>query len=142
MNIIRYEKRIFAYLVDLFLILLLVTFGTVILMMRFANLREVPWYFLMFFVCFAIFFLFILIHTLSMFFSNGRTLGSVIFGLRTIHPNLERLSFADCLCKCALLSLIPIVIVNGIYMLIIHTEKTAFDRLTKTVAVDWRHRNY
>lgn len=142
MNIIRYEKRIFAYLIDLFVILAIVTAGTIILMLSFPKLGEIPWYFIMFMICFAIFFLFTLVHTLSMFLSNGRTLGSLIFGLKTIHTNLERLTFADCLCKCVLLSLVPVALVNGVYMLIIHTEKTAFDRLTKTVAVDWRHRNY
>jgi len=142
MNIIRYENRIFAYLIDLFIVLGGVVAGTVILLMRFPKLSEVPWYFIMFFIFLAIFVAFTLIHTLTMFFTNGRTLGGLIFGMKTIHPNLERLSFADCLCKCSLLSLIPVVIVNGVYMLVIHTEKTAFDRLTKTVVVDWRHRNY
>lgn len=142
MNIIRFEKRIFSYLVDIFFVLGVVAAGTVILMIKFPKISEIPWYFIMFIILFAIFFVYTLIHTLTMFLTNGRTLGSCIFGLKTIHPNLERLTFADCLCKCSLMSLIPVVIVNGIYMLAIHTEKTAFDRLTKTVAVDWRHRNY
>lgn len=142
MNIIRFEKRIFAYLIDLFFVLAIVAVGSVFLIMKFPKITEIPWYFLMFIIFFAICFIFTLIHTLTMFISNGRTLGGFIFGLKTIHQNLERLSFADCLCKCILLSLVPIVIINGIYMLSIHTEKTAFDRLTKTVAVDWRNRNY
>lgn len=142
MNIIRYEKRIFAYLIDLFIILALVAAGTVILMLRYPNFSQIPWYFIMFIIFAAIAVSFTVLYSLFMFITNGRTIGSLIFGLKTIHPNLERLTFADCLCKCALLSLVPVVIINAIYMLIIHTEKTAFDRLTKTIAVDWRHRNY
>ena len=140
MNIARFEKRIIAYLIDMVLAIGIVVTGYIFGYLFIEPIRVIPWYFSIIIFLVIVWLIYMLINVNWLFFSNGRSLGALIVGIRVVHPNLERLTYKDCICRSAALAIIPMVFVNAIYMLVVHTEKTAFDRMSKTVVVDWRNR--
>ena len=140
MNIARFEKRIIAYLIDMVLAIGIVVTGYIFGYLFIEPIRVIPWYFSIIIFLVIVWLIYMLINVNWLFFSNGRSLGALIVGIRVVHPNLERLTYKDCVCRSAALAIIPMVFVNAIYMLVVHTEKTAFDRMSKTVVVDWRNR--
>ena len=140
MNIARFEKRIIAYLIDMILAIGIVVTGYIFGYIFIEPIRVIPWYFSIIIFLVLVWLIYMIINVNWLFFSNGRSLGALIVGIRVVHPNLERLTFKDCVCRCASLAIVPMVFVNAIYMLVVHTEKTAFDRMSKTVVVDWRNR--
>lgn len=85
------------------------------------------------------YFIYVIINSLTMWISNGYTLGMAIFGIRTIHQDGRKMSAKECFLKCFLTGVIPMDIVNAVYMLSVHTERSAFDRMTETILIDRRH---
>jgi uncharacterized RDD family membrane protein YckC len=75
-----------------------------------------------------------------MMISRGFTLGSLIFGIKVMHPNRAPLLYREMFLRSITIGVLPMVLVNAIYMVAIHTERTIFDRITETVVVDYRHR--
>ena len=71
-----------------------------------------------------------------MYFSKGRSIGAFIFGIKTTTKENGNISLRNIWVKQLYLGLIPFVIANAIYMLVIHTEQTLFDRITNTIVVD------
>lgn len=140
MNTARFDKRVIAYLIDIVFSVVLTATGIVFAFILFEPIRQIPWYFSMLTSLILIWFVYTFINSLWLYISNGRTLGALIVGLRVVHPNLERLTFADSVCRSATLAIIAMVLINAIYMLYVHTEKTVFDRMSRTVVVDWRNR--
>ena len=140
MNIARFEKRIIAYLIDIVLAIGIVTTGYIFGYIYIEPIQGISWYFSILIFLILVWLIYMLINVNWLFFSNGRSLGTLICGTRVVHPNLERLTYKDCVCRSAALAIIPMVFVNAVYMLVVHTEKTAFDRMSKTVVVDWRNR--
>lgn len=133
MEIARFYKRVFSYLVD-FLISFGIGGGLSSLIFIFAP--QIPWYFSMllsFVICYAIY---LLINIPVMHLSKGRSFGAFIFGIKTTTKENGRISLRNIWVKQLYLGLIPFVVANAIYMLVIHTEQTLFDRITNTIVID------
>ena len=140
MNVARFEKRLIAYLIDMMLAIAVVVTGVVFAYIYLEPIRNLSWYFAIVIALAMIWFVYTFFNSVYLTISNGRTIGGLITGLKVVHPNLEKLTFKDALCRSSTIAIVPMVIANAIYMLVVHTEKTAFDRLSKTVVVDWRNR--
>ena len=140
MNIASYSKRLGKYAVD-FVFACLFPAGILIYVFYFAhNLLNIPPLFLGIIIVASEWIFYTIINTAWMHISNGRTLGSLIFGVRIIKPNLARLSFGDCIARNISEGFIIMMVISWVYMLAVGTEKSIFDRMTNTVAVDWRNR--
>lgn len=140
MNIASYTKRIWSYIIDAFLASICALAIFVVLFFYQTWIRNVPIFFVILSFFFIEWLLYTLFFSLWLFASNGRTLGSLIFGTRVVHSNISRLSYGDCIARCASEGVLVLVVIDMFYVLIKHTEKTIFDRLSLTVVVDWRNR--
>ncbi len=141
MNTAKFPKRVISYVFDMILSFLfslaLVILGSVFIP-GFADLG-IFYIVLIFFG--LLWFIYTFIFTFWLFISNGRSLGMLIFGLRVVHKDISRLSFGDCLARSASEGMIVFVVIDLFYVLINNTERTAFDRISNTYVVDWRHRS-
>lgn len=137
MEIARFEKRIFAYLID---ILIAVGLGCTSGALLFIY-TKIPWYFSMLLTILNCYLIYLIINVPLMFFTKGRTIGSFIFRIKTISVDNNPITFKDCLIKNLYFGLIPVTIVNAVYMLIVHTEKTIIDTITDTISVDSKKNN-
>jgi uncharacterized RDD family membrane protein YckC len=73
-----------------------------------------------------------------LFLANGYTLGMAIFGIRTYHATKERIRFKEAFIKALMTGFTAMDLINAIYMLSNHTERSVFDRLTGTLVIDVR----
>lgn len=141
MNPAKFPKRVISYVFDMvlsFIIsLALIILGSIFLD-GFANLG-IFYIVLIFFG--LLWFVYTFIFTFWLFLSNGRSLGMLIFGLRVVHKDVSRLSFGDSLARCASEGMLVFIIIDLFYVLINNSERTAFDRISNTYVVDWRHRS-
>mgnify|MGYP003296244331 CR=1 FL=1 len=132
MEIARFNKRVFSYLVDFF-----ISFGIGgALSSLLFIFTSISWYFSMiltFVICYAIY---LLINIPVMYFSKGRSFGAFIFGIKTTTKDNKVISTRNIWVKQLYLGLIPFVLANAIYMLVVHTELTLFDRITNTIVID------
>ena len=130
MRIARYEKRLIAYFIDFgialagalaifFLIPLPLTIVEKILLSQIAAALI---YFLVTFIMLLI--------------SNGYTIGSAITRIRVVRLDDERIDVKDALIRASSLAIFPWALINAINMLLIHTERTLFDRLSDTLVID------
>ncbi len=71
--------------------------------------------------------------------SNGYTLGGAMLRIKVVHMDDRDINYRDAFIRSVCLSIIPWVLVNAIYMLIVHTERTIFDKITDTIVIDRRH---
>ncbi|MCQ2792244.1 MAG: RDD family protein, partial [Bacilli bacterium] len=135
MEIARFNKRALSYLIDF-----LLTFGIgVALSIPLFIYTEIPWYFSIILLMIICYLTYLLIHVTTMLLSRGRTLGAAIFGIKTVTKDNKPISGRNVWIKELYLGLLPFVIANAIYMLIIHTEQTLFDRITNSIVVDVRY---
>ena len=132
MEIARFNKRVFSYLVDFF-----ISFGIGgALSSLLFIFTSIPWYFSMilaFVICYVVY---LLINIPVMYFSKGRSFGALIFGIKTTTKDNKVISTRNIWVKQLYLGLIPFVLANAIYMLVVHTELTLFDRITNTIVID------
>jgi uncharacterized RDD family membrane protein YckC len=138
MNIARYEKRIWGWLIDEF-ISLMAGSACLVLMIIFGRTGGS----LFLWILLAIsgdYFFYVLVTAVTMHLSQGSTIGMLIVGIKSYHPDGERLKARECWLKALLTGIIAMDIINSIYMLVVHTERSAFDRLTNTLVIDARHR--
>lgn len=141
MNIASFSKRIWAYIID-FVLTALIPGGTLTLLYIFVpEMNDIPVYFIVFGVIFTHWFVYFLVIGFYIFVTNGRTIGNLLLGLRIIHPHIKRLSLGDAFGRSAAQGLVILPIISILYVIIIHTEKSVFDRMTKTIVVDWRNKN-
>lgn len=132
MEIARFEKRIFSYIIDM--ILSIVTF--IIINVVLARFTSISWYFVLIIAVFSSYAINLLVNVPVMGFSKGRSIGAYIFKIKTIKKDNSSIDWKIAWIKNLYLALIPIVVVNAVYMLTIHTEKTAIDKITNTVVID------
>lgn len=137
MEIARFDKRIIAYCIDMIIAVAAGIATSVILAIN-TN-WSIPWYFLILIGQTTGYFVYCLFVICALCWTNGFTLGGVILGIRSIHLDRKRISVGDAIVKGVTLGIIPMAFVNAVYMLVIHTEKTIFDRLTDTIVVDIRY---
>lgn len=132
MEFARFNKRVFSYLVDfVFAFGLGAAFGCLLFIFT-----SIPWYFSLLITFLFCYIAYLLINVPIMHFSSGRSIGAFIFGIRTVNQNNEPISLHNIWIKNLYLGLIPFVLANAIYMIIVHTEQTLFDRITDTIVVD------
>lgn len=135
MEIARFNKRVLSYLVD-FLISFGIGAGCAVPLFMFTKL---PWYFIIMIDCVICYAVYLLINVPVMYFSKGRSFGAFIFGIKTVTKENSTISSRNIWVKQLYLGLIPFVIANAIYMLVVHTEQTLFDRITNTIVIDIIH---
>lgn len=136
MEIARYEKRVFGWLIDR-LLSLAVGVG-LFYPYRLLLGPSFSLYFLVLFCILSAYFFYLLTVFPFLWISNGRTLGGLLFGVRTFRPDGSRLSFSDAFLKALLTGVVTMALTNALFMLFTHTERSAFDRLTNTIVIDTR----
>jgi uncharacterized RDD family membrane protein YckC len=136
MGIARFEKRIGAYLIDIISSILFALPLTIFF--AYLSSWQIPWYFDLWIAQLLSWFFYALFTTCSVHWSNGYTLGGLIFGIKSVHRDGKRISVGDAITKGICIGILPFVIVNAIYMLVVHTEITIFDRMTDTIVIDIR----
>jgi uncharacterized RDD family membrane protein YckC len=134
MNIARFDKRIFAWLLDEVLPLGFGA-GMAYILLHFVG-TEISIFLIVFLSILADYFGYALLNGGLMHLSNGYTLGMAIFGIKTVHPDGERMRFHECWLKALLTGVIVMDIINAVYMVSIHTERSVFDRLTNSLVID------
>lgn len=129
----RFEKRLIAYFIDFIIPIILAFFSYVFLWDEFIIFS-----YLSFFIWLELlsFFYFSLINVFLSFITNGRTIGNLIARIKMVNLNAGRITLRQCLLKYLPLSLVPLTIINAFYMLIVHTETTIFDNLSKTSMIN------
>lgn len=140
MEIARYEKRVIAYLIDLVLALAAPCTFAIILYIQRPGDFNLPIYFYFLGIELAAYIIYNFLTFFFLVISRGFTFGSLIVGIKVIHPNRAPLRGREAFLRGVTIGVLPLVLVNAIYMLVIHTERTIFDRMTETVVVDYRHR--
>jgi uncharacterized RDD family membrane protein YckC len=130
MHIARYEKRLFAYLFDSLLALLggLAIFLLIPMPIAFIEkllLSQV-----------AAMIIYVLLTGTMLILTNGFTLGSLLVRIRAVRLDEKRLRCRDVLIRSISLSIFVWAIINAIYMLVVHTERTMFDRMSDTLVID------
>lgn len=138
MEIARYEKRIIAYLIDL-VSATIPAFALFLFLYIFTKDKvDIPGYFFALAAQLLTFIFFVLFTFLFLIISKGYTLGSLIIGIKVIHITKRAPSIKESFLRAITIGVIPMVIINVIYMLAVHTEKTIFDRISETIVVDSR----
>jgi len=136
MLIARFDKRIGAWLIDKIL-----SWGALggLLAVEIIYFPKDLSLFLEILIAMAASYLFYVISvSLYLFIGNGYTLGMQIFGIRACHATQERIRFKEAFLKALMTGFIAMDLVNAIYMLSEHTERSVFDRLTSSLVVDVR----
>lgn len=72
------------------------------------------------------------------FATKGASFGMLLVGIKSIRGDGERLSFRAIFLKALLNGMVALDLVNCFYMLLVHTERSAFDRLTSSLVIDTR----
>jgi uncharacterized RDD family membrane protein YckC len=136
MTIARYEKRIGAWAVDKLLSLALFALFIYFFPQWFGPEASL---FLIVILSYLISYVFyVLFNSLFCFFGNGWTLGMLLFGIKAVHSDGRHLRFKEAFVKVLLTGLIVVDIANSLYMLVTHTERSCFDRMSETSVIDTR----
>ncbi len=136
MNIARYEKRIGGWLVDKAISYCVL--GLAIWLFVSLLGPDFSAYLSVLLSILVSYFFFVIFNTLFLWISNGRTVGNLIFGIKVSHPSGNRLGFTESLLKSLLVGAMAMDIINSVYMLSNHTERSVFDRMTNTNVIDTR----
>jgi len=91
--------------------------------------------------CVIAYSLYILITSLILVLTNGFSIGGAILGIRVLRKDGNNLHFKECFLKTIAEGVVPYCLVNAVYMLANHTERSTFDRLTDTLVTEYRHAN-
>ncbi len=135
MNNAKFYKRIYGWLLDEALCL---PFGVFCFWLIYYFDASFPLFFLVVISILFDYFFYVLINSISMYAFKGKTLGMTIEGIKTVDMEGNRPSYRCCFLKCFLNGVIAIDLVNAAFMLLIHTERSLFDRLSQTMAVNCR----
>lgn len=137
MEIARYERRILAYLLDFFLSTGIATASWFFIR---ANWNIALPVVVQIIICEILGgFIYFLFSGIVLKWSNGYTIGSAIFATKVVHIDDRDISYRDAFLRAMGLAIFPWVLVNAAYMLIVHTERTIFDKMTNTIVIDNRH---
>lgn len=132
MNIARYEKRIFAYLIDYLFPILIGVLAFLLLKNYFSYKVFDIFVIINWFIITAYWIIYIPV--LCLF--NGNTLGTLIFGIKVIPLKAEKITFKISLIRALTLSIPMMVIINAFYMLVVHSERTIFDILSESIVIN------
>ncbi len=137
MNNARRISRIVAYFIDLIIATIFSIIAIIIIVYASHYLN---WLLNVFLLLLFDWIIYAFINTITLYFFHGRTVGGYLLHIKIMKTNLAPLTFKNALVKSVTLGFLPMVIVNAIYMLVVKTERTIFDRLTDTIALSW-HRH-
>jgi uncharacterized RDD family membrane protein YckC len=136
MSIARYEKRMIGWLIDK-----LISLGALAGVLT-VEILYLPKDFSLFLeiliATIAGYAFYVLTVSLYLFFGNGYTLGMQLMGIRTYHATKDHIRFYEAYLKAMMTGFTAMDLINSIYMLSSHTERSVFDRLTNTLVVDVR----
>lgn len=135
MNNAKYYKRVYGWIFDELVSLL---FGIFCFWLIYYFNSSIPLFFIVVISIFFDYFFYVLITSISMFAFKGKTLGMAIEGIKTVDMAGQRPDYRSCFLKCFLNGVIAMVVINAAFMLLVHTERSLFDRLTETMAVNCR----
>lgn len=132
MKIVRFERRVISYLIDL-----IVTLGIAFLIYFFIlkGLPLVEYFSMYFWIATIQMVVFFILCTLVSFLTNGYTLGNFICQVKMVCYEKERLSFTACSLKYCMIAIHAAVFINALYMIIVRTERSIFDSLSQTILV-------
>ena len=135
MDIARYERRVFAYLIDVLLCLgcAFLTWSFIPWMRAFPLAAQIVVLEVMMGLYYMLF------GGILLKWSNGYTLGGALLRTKVVHMDDRDITYRDAFIRSVCLSIIPWVLVNAIYMLIVHTERTICDKITDTIVIDRRN---
>ena len=135
MQIASFEKRLLAFIIDYGIG---IAIGVLLYFFVFNGL--LGWHIAYIFVIILVtlFIYYALIVDLITYFTNGYSIGNFIVGIKMVSIKFHRWSFRQILVKYISLSLLPCCMINAVYMLLKHTEKTIFDELSHTVSISIR----
>lgn len=134
MEIARYERRVMAYLLDILMCL-----GCAFAVWFFVGwMRLLPIVAQIVILELLMGFFYMLFGGIFLKWSNGYTLGGAFMRIKVVHMDDRDITYRDAFIRSVGLSIIPWVLVNAVYMLIVHTERTIFDKMTDTIVVDRR----
>ena len=137
MKIARFTKRIVAWIIDEIIPFAgAITFFVFATRFNFFPTGVAYKILIMFLIAYG---LVVLISYPVLNFSNLLTLGGAIMGIRVSHVDGGKIKFREALLKSILVGVIAFALVNAIYMLIVRTERSVFDRLTDTYVAEYRH---
>ncbi len=134
MEVARFEQRVIAFLIDYLFAIVFSLSGTILLAVLVPSMSLL---FLILSFAGLTYAFFLITYPLMMSFFNGRSLGSLIVATKVIYINKDaKISLRDIYIKALMMGLFPLAIVNSVYMLVVHTERSIFDKLTNTIVVD------
>lgn len=131
-----FDKRVYAWLLDE---IPSVVVAIVISIVIFRYAPSFSWFFaffLAFLAAYIVYFLYVFIPTAL---SHGASLGMKMQRIKAVRGDLTPISTKDAAIKALLSGLIPVVIVNAVFMLYTHTERSPIDRLTNSLVIKVRH---
>src|SRR5574344_1056171 len=138
MKIARYEKRLLAWLIDEILAL-----GAFIPVFFFVHGGGPEWASLFLQILYSIladYAAYIFLVTASMCLFKGSSLGMLIFGIRCFNPEKGvSITFGSAFLRAWLSGIVAMDVLNAIYMLSVHTERSIFDQLSGCIVIDYRH---
>ena len=135
MKVAHYEKRILSYLIDFILPLTMSILIYYFWLIKIINLKDVSFILTIVIVSPILFFI---VNVILMRITNGYTIGNFIFGIKTIASDQERIRLKHCLIKYAFLSFPICILLNAIYMLVVHSQITIFDTISNTNTISIR----
>ncbi len=130
MHIARYEKRLFAYLFDSLVSLLGGMAIFFLIPMPIALIEKI----LLSQVAAAL--IYVATTSIMLMITNGFTFGSLFVRVRVVRLDDRRLGWREVLIRSAGLAIFVWSLINAVYMLSVHTERTMFDRMSDTIVID------
>jgi uncharacterized RDD family membrane protein YckC len=136
MIIARYEKRLGGWAIDKALSLLALA-GILVPEILFFP-RDFSLFIEILIAVVGAYFFYVISVSFALYLFNGYSLGMAICGIRTYHATKDRLRFSEAFLKALMTGFTAMDLINSIYMLSTHTERSVFDRLTNTLVIDTR----
>lgn len=140
MDLAKLHKKILAYIVDL---LLSSIFPASIVILAYFLVRPILdlYIYILIFIGLEIVF-YTLMNALLLRIAQGKTVGGTLFSTRLIRSDLSPLTFGDCLIRSISLAILPLAIINLIYLLCAHQERAPYDQISDTILVDDTKKKY
>lgn len=129
----KYYKRIYGWIIDEIISLL---FGIACIFLIFYFSPTFSLFFAVVIAIFVDYFFYVFLTSIIMYLNNGSSFGMMLQKIKTVNINGNPLKYKACFLKCFLNGIIVVTIVNAIFMVCVHTERSLFDRLTDTIAVE------
>ena len=132
MELASFKKRIFVYLID-FLIALMIGIGASVPLFLFTSM---PYFFALLFAFLFTYLAYFLINIFIMHISKGYTLGGLILWVRNVNEDGSTLTYKKIIERNLYLGLLPLALINAIDYFIHNAHKLVLDRLIDIDVID------